>query len=129
MAQRVFIPLICSFMIVYLLIGPDFFNTFTAALLKRGYFLSAIPTTFFALTAALLAGPRVGNVLSGWMRHLPMHANTGRRIAVIVLLITILPILIIFALLSLAAANNYHLNAAPYLPGRKLLLVEELAGG
>jgi hypothetical protein len=120
-AQRVFIPLICSFMIVYLVLGPDFFNAFTAALLKGGYFLSAIPTTFFALTVALLAAPRVGNGLTGWMRHLPMLANTSRRIAGIVLLITILPILIIFALLSLAAANHYHLNVTPYLLGLPLV--------
>jgi len=35
-AQRVFVPLIGSFMIVYLLLGPDFFNAFTSALLKGG---------------------------------------------------------------------------------------------
>ena|GEM_PF-535370 len=120
-AQRVFIPFICSFMIVYMLLGPDFFYAFSAALLKGGYFLTALPTTVFALTAALLAGLRVGNGLTGWIRHLPMHANTSRRIAGIVIFITILPILIFFAFLSLAAANYYHLNVTPYLLGLPLV--------
>lgn len=117
LAQRVFLPLFGSFFILYLFLKPDFFYAVTAALISGGYFFSAIPTTVFALMVTRIAGRRVANGLTGWMRHLPINGHTGRRLAVTALLITILPLLSLLAFLSIAAAGKYNINVVPYLVG------------
>ena len=117
LSQRVFLPIFGSFFFLYFLLGPDFFHAFTAALIGGGYFSSAIPTTFFALIVAKIAGQRVAHGLTGWMRHLPVNENTNRRLAIIALSITILPLLSILAFLSIAAAGKYNIRVAPYLLG------------
>lgn len=121
LAQRVFLPLFGSFIIVYAFLGADFFQAFIAALIGGGFLSSAIPTTLFVLILAHIAGRRMVSGMTGWVQHLPVTRNEFRHLAALALFMAILPLLALMAFLSIMASAKYHFNITGYLVGLPLV--------
>jgi len=116
-AQRALLPVLGTFLFLYAVLGPVFFQDATAAWIGEGYLASALPALGVILATVLAARRRVADGLTGWMRHLPAGEAARRHAAAVSLTIAALPVLVLLTFLTLTAAYNNALPAAPLLAG------------
>jgi hypothetical protein len=121
LALRKLAPILAVSFAVYYLLRPELFNTVFAALLERGYLLMGLVSSILSLSVAAMAAPRICFGLNGWIRHLPAHSLTHRRLASIAITVAQTPILLVLTVLSLIAFAVFQVAPILYILGLPIL--------
>ena len=118
-ALRVLVAAVALFFALFYLLRPELFIGTTALMISQG-FTGGLACSLSFLIFGGIASRRICVGLTGWIRHLPAPSSLHRRLAVLAVLTSQLPIILIWTGLAMAAARMYGSPLLPFLVGLPL---------